>query len=141
MSMMARAQVFVAAFILTVPLVAGAKDALEQTRAEFRAAYDVALQGPVTDTVADSETLRAYPLYPYLQAARIERRFEQSSTVRPEADAQAAAFLAQFTDEPIARSLRRDWLTSLAERQRWADFVAAYQPQVATATLRCQHLA
>lgn len=135
---MVRAQFLPVLMALMMPFVAVA-DAPDQVRDEFRAAYAAALQGSVANATTDSERLRAYPLYPYLQAARIEAQFD-APVVAPEADAQAASFLAQFTDEPVARRLRQAWLTSLAERQQWAELSAEYRPQAATATLRCQYL-
>lgn len=137
---MSRVQCLAAVLALTFACTAGAKEALDEVRDEFRSAYDFALQGSPAGAT-DSERLRAYPLYSYLQAARIEQQFEQPSAVPPEADAQTATFLAQFSDEPVARRLRRTWLTSLADRQRWADFLTEYRTEAANATLRCQFLA
>ncbi|MET0984579.1 MAG: transglycosylase SLT domain-containing protein, partial [Steroidobacteraceae bacterium] len=74
-------------------------------------------------------------------AARIAQQLDPPDTVSPEADAQAATFLAQTSDEPVARRLRRAWLTSLADRQRWADFITEYRAEAANSTLRCQFLA
>ncbi|MET0661043.1 MAG: transglycosylase SLT domain-containing protein [Steroidobacteraceae bacterium] len=138
--MMSRVHFLAAVLALTFACTAAAKDALDDVRDEFRSAYDLALQGSATGAT-DSERLRAYPLYPYLQAARIQQQFDAPGAVTPEADAQAATFLGQTADEPIARRLRRAWLTSLADRQRWADFMTEYRAEAANSTLRCHFLA
>ena len=80
---------------------------------EFQAAYAAAGAGTAGAAVApDSDALRAYPLYPYLQAARLRQRIAD-----PAAAGEIEAFLKQHGDAPYARSLRRSWLMSLAEAQ------------------------
>ncbi|MET0987669.1 MAG: hypothetical protein ABW034_19920, partial [Steroidobacteraceae bacterium] len=98
--MMSRVQFLAAVLALTFACTADAKEALEEVRDEFLSAYDLALQGSAVGAT-DSEQLRAYPLYSYLQAARIGQQFDQPGAVPPEADAQTATFLAQFSDEPV----------------------------------------
>ena len=117
--------------------IAGA-DALDDTRRAFQAAY-AATSAPPTDIAAapDSEALRNYPLYPYLQAARLQRRLED-----PAAAGTIEAFLRDHGDAPVARSLRRSWLMSLAQRKAWEPFLAAYREDVDDSTAaRCNVLA
>ncbi len=97
---------------------------------------------------ADTEALQRYPLYPYLQAQRLARRLELSrraATPDPAViaalDAEIAAFLARQGDLPVTRSLRSNWLTSLATRQQWDTYLQQYDPERDTQpALRCHWL-
>jgi soluble lytic murein transglycosylase len=112
-------------------------DPYAAARAEFRAAYAAAAAVPADGAVpADSESLRSYPLYPYLHAARLQRRLED-----PAAAAAIEAFLAEHGSAPVARSLRRSWLMTLAQRKAWEPFLAAYREDVDdSAAARCNWL-
>lgn len=91
-------------------------------------------------TTADPATLRSYPLYPYLEAARIRRALMTGTpeSVRA-ADKQAAQFLAAHGQEPVARALRRAWLDGLAQRSEWPQFLEVYGDSTTSdATTRCE---
>ena len=105
-------------------------------RVEFRAAYAAAVVGIETD---DGEALRAYVLYPYLRAARIERALQRAQGAWHETDAAVADFLAETGDTPVAVALRRGWLESLARRASWEAFLQHYHAAAATPALECQH--
>src|SRR5262245_16432149 len=90
-------------------------------REQFRAAYAAAALGIET---ADDEALRAYVLYPYLRAARLERALVRGAA---EADVAASEFLAQAGDAPVASIVRRALLESLARRESWRAFLDAYR--------------
>lgn len=98
-------------------------DPLAAARAEFQAAYRAADAKP--PPASDSKSLQDYPLYPYLVAARLENRLGD-----PSAAGEIEAFLDGHGDAPVARSLRRSWLMTLAERKDWTRFLAAYRPDV-----------
>lgn len=119
--------------------VYGATDAdpLERQRELFLAAY-ARVDEPGTARAADSEALRTYPLYPYLQAARIRRALADASGAYGPVDERAATFLAYYEREPVGRSLRRVWLTSLAQRRLWSAFLDHYRADEADSALRCQ---
>ena len=126
------------ALVLIAHGAGAATDPYAAVRAEFQAAYAAASK-PATQAAAapDSESLRGYPLYPYVQAARLQQRLEE-----PEAAAGIEAFLAQHGDAPVARSLRRSWLMSLAQRKSWEPYLAAYREDVDdSAAARCNALA
>lgn len=112
-------------------------DPLAAARAEFRSAYAAVGAPPAEGVVpTDSETLRSYPLYPYLQAARLQRRLED-----PSAAPAIEAFLAEHGNAPVARSLRRSWLMTLAQRKAWEPYLAAYREDVDdSAAARCNWL-
>jgi soluble lytic murein transglycosylase len=122
----------------TAAAAATASDPYAAAREEFRFAYAAAGAQPTDIAVApDSEALRSYPLYPYLQAARLQSRLEDTA-----AAGAIEAFLREQGDAPVARSLRRSWLMSLAQRKAWEPFLAAYRADVDdSAAGRCNELA
>ena len=125
-----------ALLLLTVGSSAGA-DPLAAARAQFQAAYATAGAPPTGAPLPDSEALRSYPLYPYLQAARLQSRLED-----PAAAGAIEALLREQGNAPAARSLRRSWLMSLAQRKAWESYLAAYRADVDdSAAGRCNELA
>lgn len=113
------------------------------TRRVFDNAYDLVEtgHGHGESGANDPASLKHYPLYPYLQAARIEQALLGAPNSEVPADHQAAALLTHHEGEPVALELRRAWLASLAQRQQWAQFLSAYRSQVATPVLRCRRFA
>ncbi len=93
-------------------------------RAAFRAA--LARVGQANAMPADPPALRAYAIYPYLIAARLEAASSGAPVAaRPvELDAQVAAFLQVHKGESVTRGLAHDWLVNLAMRQQWPTFLA-----------------
>src|SRR5512139_2617448 len=90
-------------------------DPMATARLEFLAAYARATADPAQpDTEPDSERLRSYPLYPYVQAARLTNRLGE-----PAAAPDIAAFLQEHGKAPFARTLRASWLMTLAQRRDW----------------------
>ncbi len=116
-----------------------AEDPYKDTRSVFLRAYTRAASGAGAEQ-ADSEELRTYPLYSYLQAARLKRSLLNVATATESVDQRAATFLAYYDQEPVARDLRRTWLASLAERKQWANFLQNYREDTANDALRCQNL-
>lgn len=114
----------------------GAADPFKKARQDFKAAYASATTLP-TDDKDDSEALRNYPLYSYLQAARIKRALLDASNELGTADQRAETFLAYYQREPVGRELRTAWLTSLALRQQWQAFLTHYRDDSASDSLRC----
>ena len=98
-------------------------------REQFRAAYAAAALGVET---VDDEALRAYVLYPYLRAARLERALARAQGAAQDADDAAAEFIAQAGDTPVASLVRRAWLQSLARRGSWEAFLRQYSAAAAT---------
>ena len=87
---------------------------------------------------SDSAVLGNYVIHDYLTAARLKRDLQQ----KPDEplDASIDAFLQSHAAQPVARTLRHDWLLSLAERHRWEIFlprsVDSTDPQIV-----CQRMA
>ncbi len=121
--------------VIALPTVAScaAADPHADARRQFIEAHAQATTSRTAGPATDSDALRAYPLYPYLEAARLQRRFAD-----PTAAAGIDAFLQRHGDEPVARSLRRSWLMELALRRQWTAYLAAYRPDVDdTVAARC----
>ena len=91
----------------------------EDTRQLFIAAMERVRQN--LPDVPDPPALEAYVIHDYLLAARLRRDLTQrpGETV----DSAIDSFLQAHSPQPVARGLRHDWLTSLAERQRWDQFL------------------
>lgn len=124
------------AFLLLLPALALAQDQATATRVEFSAALERAEAGEVGG--ADSKAISNYLLYPYLLAARLQREIKSAAT--DETNARVQSFLNSYATWPIARDVRKVWLQSLAQRQQWPAFIAAYSSDVADDALRCQQL-
>jgi len=130
---------------------AEAADAFAEARMQFQAAYAAVPVLPPDQAVTDGNSLRAYPLYPYLQAARLQRRLaalpprtrDPASAALQPVDAAIEAFLTPLGRQPVTRELRRDWLLSLARREAWAKFLEVYEldRDGENVTLRCHSYA
>src|SRR5271155_2680183 len=80
----------------------------------------------------DPAVLKAYVIYDYLLSARLRR--DLAAHADESLDASIDAFLQAHGAQPVTRTLRRDWLISLAQRRRWDWFlprsVDSSDPQV-----------
>lgn len=121
--------------------IPGADSADARARRAFEKAYDELDTAGPDAAGQDAAILKAYPLYPYLEAARIEHALLDAADSLGPADQEAAALIARHAGEPVARELRRAWLSSLAQRSQWDAFLRAYSAKEATSALRCQRFA
>ena len=139
-----------AALAALLLLVSGSAPALSTLdfgapRALFAQAMAQAARAPggtvaATEPAADANddpVLRAYPLYPYLQAERIRQAFSSDPA---DADRRATGFLVTYGLLPVGIQLRRSWLESLAQRAQWELFLNVFRDTGATEGLRCQSL-
>lgn len=126
------------AVVLIAPALAAAQG---DPLAAARAAFVEALAGVPADAPAadDSEMLRGYPLYPYLQAERLQRRLDRAEADE-DLEGAIGAFLGHYAGAPWTRALRAAWLKQLAERRRWPLFLAYYIEPRADTALRCDAL-
>lgn len=114
-----------------------ADDPLRHAREVFKRAYDQVQSSAAESQTPDNELLRTYPLYPYLQAARIRRALNSAGAELSSADQRAETFLAYYDRDPIGRDLRRSWLASLASRGLWETYLLQYRDELADDALRC----
>lgn len=105
---------------------------------EARSLFRAALAQPGTDDDRDPPALQQYLLYPYVQAARLDRRL--SSTPGAETDQRIEAFLSAQEDQPVASRLRTRWLLNLAERKAWTSYLRALPTPPEDDLLRCHWL-
>jgi soluble lytic murein transglycosylase len=125
--------------LVLVPLGCGAaSDPFKHTREAFKDAYAKVATTRLDEQDKDSERLRNYPLYAYLQAARIKRALAASTNDLGVADERAETFVTQYPREPVGRDLRNAWLSSLATRLQWQKFLEHYKDESASDSLRCQ---
>ena len=128
-----------AALFCAAGLTRAEGDAYADGRHDFLAAYGIANAMLPEPQTADSAALRAYPLYPYLQAARLKRDLRLAPD--PAAvDTRIVDFLKTYGDQPVGRALRRAWLPELAKRKSWTLFYAQYGDTSGDAALRCDLL-
>ena len=113
-------------------------DAYADARKAFQDAYARVTANFPDESAADSEALKSYPLYPYLEAARIRQALNGSPESLAPVDQRAADFIAAHEQAPVSRGLRRAWLDSLAKRTKWSLFIEAYRDAGATDAARCQ---
>src|SRR5690606_19726046 len=129
-------------FVALAPLGVSAResrDAFAEARAAFLRSYEQA-EKSAEPQQPDSETLRTYPLYPYLQAARIRRSLASVAAAEAAAvDERAHTFVTYYEGEPVGRNVRRFWLESLAKRNRWELFLDQYRANVADDALQCMY--
>src|SRR6516165_144262 len=117
---------------------AGAEASYADARRAFQDAYARVAANFPDDSAADSQALKSYPLYPYLEAARLRQALNGSSDSLARVDQAAADFIAAHEQAPVSRGLRRAWLDSLAKRAKWGLFMEAYRDAGATDAARCQ---
>jgi soluble lytic murein transglycosylase len=86
----------------------------------------------------DSSALKAYPIYEYLVAARLGR--DLAASPNDETDTVIDGFLRAHAGQPVAHSLRHQWLASLAERRRW-DWFLPRSAELTDPSLICDRLA
>ena len=120
----------------SVPAAGETADAYASARNEFQVAY--ASAGKTDSDAGDSESLKSYPLYPYLQAERLRKALGPDVPASEDADKRAAAFIAEHDPLPVARRVRRVLLESLSRRTQWAAFLEAYRGAIPDDALRCQ---
>jgi len=110
-------------FLLSTRIAFSAESApaadLQSTRQAFVAAMQRIRQNLPEEP--DSPALAAYAIHDYLVAAR----FRRDLIAKPDdaLDAAIDVFLQTHLGQPVARSLRHDWLVSLAQQRRWDKFL------------------
>lgn len=121
----------VLSFILaTTPVYA---KSIEQQRKDYIAAKK-ALDTKQYKTFGKiANTLKDYPLYPYLRYNYILKRLWKVK------DEEVVDFLRRYNDLPVADYLRTSWLKLLAKRGHWQTFMDHYLPN-SNVIMQCYHL-
>ncbi len=121
-----------------VAQAAGSADVYASARQAFQQAYSHVADNAPGAAANDSAILKSYPLYPYLQAARIAQALLGSPDSLAPVDRQAADLLSAYAEMPVSHDLRSAWLASLAQRSQWSLFLPAYRDASADDALRCK---
>ncbi|MGR8930156.1 MAG: transglycosylase SLT domain-containing protein [Gammaproteobacteria bacterium] len=87
-------------------------------RKTFLQAEQYILENRDDDYFALSDTIKSYPLYPYLHYQWLARHLDDNEAVR--------TFLHDHPDTRYASMLHRKWLARLGSKQEWATFVKHY---------------
>jgi soluble lytic murein transglycosylase len=98
-------------------------DPLVRQRIDFKLAWDAASSGDMVTLAPYLETLKGYPLYPYLRYAYLEATLDRIP------DGLVEQFLQENATLPIADKLRRDWVIAAAKRQDWAAVIDNYRDE------------
>jgi soluble lytic murein transglycosylase len=117
---------------------AGTAASYADARKAFQEAYARVFANSADPALDDSQGLKGYPLYPYLEAARIRHALSGDADSLALVDKRAADFIAAYTPLPVSRALRHAWLDSLARRSQWGLFLEAYRDAGASDAARCQ---
>ncbi len=110
-----------------------AADTMKEQRNRFLDARDALSERRLDDFHRIGETLRDYPLYPYLEYWYLRDRLVPANSKAIE------KFIRNHADQPVGALLRRAWLYKLASAGDWKAFLALYageQPVV----LQCYRL-
>ena len=104
---------------------------LEGQREDFLRAERALEQGRLERFTELRQSLQDYPLYPYLEYARIRHRLGAHEAIE--------RFLLDHDGSALAARLRRAWLAKLASQGQWQQFLAHYRPSE-DAAMRCRRL-
>jgi soluble lytic murein transglycosylase len=96
-------------------------DPLVRQRIEFKLAWAAASSGDMVTLAPYLETLKGYPLYPYLRFAYLEATLDRVP------DALVEQFMQDNRGLPIAEALREDWVLAAARRQEWNQVIDHYR--------------
>jgi len=104
-------------------LLAGvAQAATPAQRSLFLDVLAAAQQGRLGTEQTALSQLQSYPLYNYISAADLRYRLDHGANAA--LDSEIEGFIQDNPDLPPAQSLRRNWLPTLAARDRWQMLLA-----------------
>ncbi|MDD1622328.1 MAG: lytic murein transglycosylase, partial [Methylococcaceae bacterium] len=98
---------------------AASEQSLAEMRKVFLQAEQYIAQGRDSDYFALSNTLKSYPLYPYLQYQWLKNHLDD--------DIAMEAFLREQAQSRYASLLQRKWLLQLGKKQQWPTFITHYR--------------
>ncbi|MEZ0155483.1 MAG: transglycosylase SLT domain-containing protein [Candidatus Reddybacter sp.] len=118
---------------VTRPAITAPDKLLEKQRQLYKKVNQDLQGGSTASFTEHHDTLKVYPLYPYLQYSRIRQNIKLSN------EEAIAEFLKDFSAVPVSKSLRKRWLKLLYRRQRWQLFTSYYDPATASTSQQCQY--
>lgn len=114
---------------------ASAKPDQRQTERQIYAQAQKALNAKsMTEYNRLIKQLQHYPLLPYLEYQELTNRL----ITLPKQDVQT--FFARYPDSFLSERLTHRWLRTLAQRERWADYLQFYDTRLTDPELACLHL-
>lgn len=81
------------------------------------------------------DDLARHPLWPWIEYAALRRDIDNLTSD------QAQAYLSRHRGQAAAEAFRESWIAAAARRQDWSSVLAAWSPQIKSASLRCNELA
>ncbi|HUS24190.1 MAG TPA: transglycosylase SLT domain-containing protein [Candidatus Binatia bacterium] len=109
---------------VSVPAAAdGARAAQERLRDAFRRAWNAVAAGEPLP--ADVAVLRDYALWPYLEAAQLQRRLARTAARDAALEQSVQAFLEAQAGATAARGVRRERLLYFGRTSAWRELLAA----------------
>ena len=129
------ALVFAALWALGLPRLAWGLTCPAMADSAVRAAFVEMERSPPRSQSAWDKLrgrLGDYPLFPYIELARLRSDFPHVKRSKLE------AFLSRHEGEAVSDRLRKRWLRRLANRGEWSKFIEWYRPDDPT-KLRCRY--
>ena len=98
--------------------VSKAEPTLLDMRKTFLQAEQAIYQRQDADYFATAETLKTYPLYPYLQYQWLKNHLDNDQAVED--------FLSSYEQSRYSKLLRQKWLVQLGKNKQWQTFINYY---------------
>lgn len=106
---------------------------LKEQRQQYQQAKLALRKGNIEKYLQLAESVRDYPLYPYLRYNYLQPRLRKADPKIIE------NFINEFPDFPATESLRTQWLKYLAKTKQWQTYLDNYTPQDDN-VMKCNHL-
>lgn len=104
---------------ITASFAVSSDSSLRAMRKTFLQAEQYLKQDRESDYFALADSLKNYPLYPYLQYQWLRKHLDDNDSI--------LAFLHDYTDSRYAPLLHTKWLTHLGQTQQWPTFIQNYK--------------
>jgi len=104
---------------ITASFAVSSGSSMRAMRKTFLQAEQYLKQDRESDYFALADSLKNYPLYPYLQYQWLRKHLDDNDSI--------LAFLHDYTDSRYAPLLHTKWLTHLGQTQQWPTFIQNYK--------------
>lgn len=109
---------------ITASLAISSDSSLHAMRRTFLQAEQYLKQDRESDYFALADSLKDYPLYPYLQYQWLSKHLDDTDAIQ--------GFLHDYTNSRYAPLLLTKWLTHLGQTQQWPTFIQYYKKNNST---------